>query len=108
MGLPSPVAAQLRATPKIDTLELSFVLQIARALMLEIGKDDSFKISEEAVARSGRVKLQLPVLFVAVHITVETVQKRRILSVTHAINQVTSLETAILREMERGHCVRQQ
>ena len=38
MGFPSPVAAQLRATPKIDTLELSSVLQIARALCQKLGR----------------------------------------------------------------------
>ena len=55
MGLPSKVAAQLRATPKIDTLNLSSILQIARALMTEITKSDSlFEVG--AVARASRDK----------------------------------------------------
>ena len=35
MGLPSRVATQLRATPKIETLDLNAVLQISRALVSE-------------------------------------------------------------------------
>ena len=55
MGLPSKVAAQLRATPKIDTLNLSAILQIARALMSEITKRDClFEVG--AVARASRDK----------------------------------------------------
>ena len=55
MGLPSKVAAQLRATPKIDTLNLGSILQIARALMTEITKSDSlFEVG--AVARASRDK----------------------------------------------------
>ena len=55
MGLPSKVAAQLKATPKIDTLNLSSILQIARAFMTEITKSDSlFEVG--AVARASRDK----------------------------------------------------
>ena len=36
MGLSNKVSAQLRATPKIDTLDLTAILQISRALMTEI------------------------------------------------------------------------
>ena len=31
MGLPNKVSAQLRATPKIDVLDLTAILQISRA-----------------------------------------------------------------------------
>ena len=44
MGLPSTVANQLRATPKIETLDLNAVLQISRALMSEVTRDDSFEV----------------------------------------------------------------
>jgi len=50
MGLPGKVSAQLRATPKIDTLDLSAVLQISRALMTEVSKGDAFEVV--AVSRS--------------------------------------------------------
>ena len=51
MGLPNKVSAQLRATPKIDTLDLTAILQIFRALMTEIFKSDLIKVG--AVARSN-------------------------------------------------------
>ena len=50
MGLPK-VFAQLRATPKIDTLDLTAILQISGALMTEIFKSDL--IEGGAVARSN-------------------------------------------------------
>ena len=51
MGLPSKISAQLRATPKIDTLDLTAILQISRALMTEIFKSDLIEV--KAVARSN-------------------------------------------------------
>ena len=51
MGLPNKVSAQLRATPKIDTLDLTAILQIFRALMTEIFKSDLIEVG--AVARSN-------------------------------------------------------
>ena len=50
MGLPNKVSAQLRATPKIDTFDLTTILQISRALMTEIIKSDLIEVG--AVARS--------------------------------------------------------
>ena len=50
MGLPNKFSAQLRATPKIDTLDLTAILQISRALMTEIFKSDLIEVG--AVARS--------------------------------------------------------
>ena len=54
MGLLSRVAAQLRATPKIETLDLNAVLQISRALIFEASRGDSFE--EETVARTYESK----------------------------------------------------
>ena len=51
MGLPNKVSAQLRATPKIDTLDLTAILQISRALMTKIFKSDLIEVG--AVARSN-------------------------------------------------------
>ena len=51
MGLPNKVSAQLRATSKIDTLDLTAILQISRALMTEIFKSNLIKVG--AVARSN-------------------------------------------------------
>ena len=51
MGLPNKVSAQLRATPKIDTLDLTTISQISRALMTEIFKSDLIEVG--AVARSN-------------------------------------------------------
>ena len=51
MGLPNKVSAQLRATPKIDTLNLTATLQISRALITEIFKSDFIEVG--AVARSN-------------------------------------------------------
>ena len=51
MGLPNKVSAQLRATPKIDTLDLAAILQISRALMTEIFESDLIEVG--AVARSN-------------------------------------------------------
>ena len=51
MGLPNKVSAQLRAMPKIDTLDLTAILQISRALMTETFKSDLIKVG--AVARSN-------------------------------------------------------
>ena len=51
MGLPNKVSAQLRATPKIDTVDLTAILQISRALMTEIFKSNLIEIG--AVARSN-------------------------------------------------------
>ena len=51
MGLPNKVSAQLRATPKIDTLDLTAILQISRALMTEIFKSNLIKVG--TVARSN-------------------------------------------------------
>ena len=51
MGLPNKVSAQLRATPKIDTLDLTAILQISRALINEIFKSDLIEVG--AVARSN-------------------------------------------------------
>ena len=50
MGLPNKVSAQLRATPKIDTLDFTAILQISRALMTEIFESDLIEVG--AVARS--------------------------------------------------------
>ena len=54
MGLPSRVAAQLRATPKIETLDLNAVLQISRVVMSEASKGESFEVG--AVARTCESK----------------------------------------------------
>ena len=54
MGLPSRVAAQLRARPKIETLDLNAVLQISRALMSETSRGESFGVG--AVARTFESK----------------------------------------------------
>ena len=51
MGLPNKVSAQLRARPKIDTLDLTAILQISRALMTEIFESDLIEVG--AVARSN-------------------------------------------------------
>ena len=51
MGLPNKVSAQSRATSKIDTLYLSAILQISRALITEIFKSDLIEVG--AVARSN-------------------------------------------------------
>ena len=51
MGLPNKISAQLRATPKIDTLDLTAILQISRALMTEIFKSDLIEVG--AVARTN-------------------------------------------------------
>ena len=51
MGLPNKVSAQLRATPKIDTLDLTAILQISRGLMTEIFKSNLIEVG--AVARSN-------------------------------------------------------
>ena len=51
MGLPNKVSAQLRATLKIDTLDLTAILQISRALMTEIFKSNLIKVG--TVARSN-------------------------------------------------------
>ena len=51
MVLPNKVSAQLRVTPKIDTLDLTAILQISRALMTEIFKSDLIKVG--AVERSN-------------------------------------------------------
>ena len=48
MGLPRRVAAQLRATPKIETFDLNAVLQISRALMSKASRGDSFEIGGRA------------------------------------------------------------
>ena len=50
MGLPSRVAAQLRATPKIETLDSNAVLQISLALMSEAARGESFEVG--AVVRT--------------------------------------------------------
>ena len=55
MGLPSRVAAQLRATPKIEALDLNAVLQISRALMSEASRSESFEVG--AVAQTNESKL---------------------------------------------------
>ena len=54
MRLSSKVAAQLRATPKIETLDLNAVLQISRALMSEASRSDLFEVG--AVARTCESK----------------------------------------------------
>ena len=46
MGLPNKVSAQLRATPKIDMLDLTAILQISKALMTEIFKNDLIKLAQ--------------------------------------------------------------
>ena len=51
MGLPNKVSAQLRAMQKIDTLDLTAILQISRVLMTEIFKSDLIEVG--AVARSN-------------------------------------------------------
>ena len=51
MGLPNKVSAQLRAKPIIDTLDLTALLQISRALMTEIFKSNLIEVG--AVARSN-------------------------------------------------------
>ena len=51
MGLLNKVSTQLRATPKVDTLDLTAILQISRALMTEIFKSDLIEVG--AVARSN-------------------------------------------------------
>ena len=54
MGLPSRFAAQLRATSKIETLDLNAVLQISQALMSEASKGESFEVG--AVAQTCESK----------------------------------------------------
>ena len=51
MGLPNKVSAHLKATPKIDTLDLTAILQISRALVTKIFKSDLIEVG--AVARSN-------------------------------------------------------
>ena len=51
MGLPNKVSVQLRATLKIDMLDLTAILQISRALMTEIFKSDLIEVG--AVVRSN-------------------------------------------------------
>ena len=51
MGLPNKVSAQLRATPKIDTLDLTAILQISRPLMTEIFKSNLIEVG--SVVRSN-------------------------------------------------------
>ena len=51
MGLLNKVSAELRATPKIDTLDLTAILQISRALMAEIFKSNLIEVG--SVARSN-------------------------------------------------------
>ena len=46
--MPGKVSAQLRPTSKIDTLDLTAILQISRALMTEIFKSDLTEVGEEA------------------------------------------------------------
>ena len=51
MGLSNKVSAQIRATPKIDTLDLTAILQMSRALMTEIFKNDLIEVG--TVVRSS-------------------------------------------------------
>ena len=67
MGLLSRIAAQLRATPKIETLDLKAVLQISRALMCEASRGNLFE--EGVVARTCQSYPILAALSVEVYCT---------------------------------------
>ena len=56
MGLPRQISGQLRATPKLDTLNLPAILEITRALMADITKGSTAKGVFGAAARSSGSK----------------------------------------------------
>ena len=48
MGLPGKIAAQLRATPKIETLGVNSVVRVSRALMSDVQSGDSMELGAAA------------------------------------------------------------
>ena len=66
---------KLRATPKIDSLALTAILPISRALMSEIFKSDLIEVG--AVARSNASATLSDVLIVEVRTTEKTVLRQK-------------------------------
>ena len=111
MWLPNKVSAQLRATPKIDTLDLTAILQISRALMTEIFKSDLIEVG--AVARSNTSATTLRCFNCGgPHYRKDCIKAKEIICYACGkrgiLHDFVRHEIIALRETKMGHCVRQQ